>query len=83
MEYWITTIKDILKDEAVLGIAGNKQDLFKNKKVKNEAAKKYAHEKNVIFELISAKNNKIFEKFLEDLLKQFIEKRRLIVMLLN
>ena len=74
LEYWITTIKDILKDEAVLGIAGNKQDLFKNEKVKEETAKKYAKEKNVIFELTSAKNKKTFEKLLEDLLKQYIEK---------
>jgi small GTP-binding protein len=74
LEYWITTIKDILKDEAVLGIAGNKQDLFKNEKVKEETAKKYAQEKNVIFELTSAKNKKTFEKLLENLLKQYIEK---------
>ena len=74
LEYWITTIKDILKDEAVLGIAGNKQDLFKNEKVKEETAKKYAQEKNIIFELTSSKNRKTFEKLLEDLLKQYIEK---------
>ena len=74
LEYWITTIKDILKDEAVLGIAGNKQDLFKNEKVKEETARKYAQEKNIIFELTSSKNRKTFEKLLEDLLKQYIEK---------
>ena len=74
LEYWITTINDILKDEPVLGIAGNKQDLYVKEQVKEEVAKKYAQDKNIIFQLTSAKNKKSFEKLLEDLLKQYIEK---------
>ena len=74
LNYWITTIKDILKDEAILGMAGNKYDLFKDEKVKEEVAKKFAQEQNIFFQFTSAKNKKTFEKLLEDLLKQYIEK---------
>ena len=74
LEYWMKTINDILKDEPILGIAGNKQDLFLKEQVEVERAKKFAQEKNTIFQLTSAKNKKSFEKLLEDLLTKYIEK---------
>ena len=74
LDYWIRTINDILKDEPILAIAGNKQDLFLKEKVKEERAKKFAQERNIHFQLTSAKNKKSFEKLLEDLLKKYIEK---------
>ena len=43
--YWINTINDNLKDESILGIAGNKQDLLNKSEIKEETAKKFAKEK--------------------------------------
>ena len=45
LEYWFKTIKDVLGDEPVLGIVGNKQDLYIREQVKEELLKKYAEEK--------------------------------------
>ena len=74
LNYWIDTINDNLKDEAILGIAGNKQDLMNKCEVKEEVAKKFAKEKQIYFQLTSAKNPKTFEKLLEQLLIKYIEK---------
>ena len=75
LEYWFKTIKDVLGDEPVLGIVGNKQDLYIREQVKEELLKKYAEEKNVSYRLTSAKNPLSFTSFLEDLLKQYIVKK--------
>ena len=74
LNYWFKTIQDVLGDTAVLGIAGNKHDLFMKEEVKEEVAEKYAEEKGVPFKLTSAKNPLSFNTFLEDLLKKYIEK---------
>jgi small GTP-binding protein len=74
LNYWIDTVNDILKDDAIYGIAGNKEDLIIKSEVKEETAKKFAKEKNILFQLTSAKNPKTFEKFLEKLLIKYIEK---------
>ena len=72
--YWFKTIYDVLGDKPVLGIVGNKQDLFVKEQVKEEVAQKYADDKKVSFKLTTAKNPLSFNKFLEELLKQYIEK---------
>ena len=74
LDYWIKTINDILKDEAVLGIAGNKQDLYMNEEVKEETIEKYAKEKGILFQYTSAKNTETFKSLLEELLKKYIIK---------
>jgi hypothetical protein len=40
-----------------------------------EEVKKYSEEKNIPFKLTSAKNPMSFNKFLEDLVKKYLEKR--------
>ena len=74
LEYWFKTIKEVLGDEAILGIAGNKQDLYVKEQVNEELVKKYAEEKKVPYKLTSAKNPLSFTSFLEDLLKTYIVK---------
>ena len=74
LDYWFKTIKEVLGDEAILGIAGNKQDLYVKEQVNEELVKKYAEEKKVPYKLTSAKNPLSFTSFLEDLLKSYIEK---------
>ena len=75
LNFWLKMIQDILGDEPVLGICGNKSDLFVKEQVKEGEVKKYSEEKNIPFKLTSAKNPLSFNKFLEDLVKQYLEKR--------
>jgi small GTP-binding protein len=74
LDFWFKTIQDVLGDTPILGICGNKQDLFVKEQVSEEKAQKYAEDKGVLFKLTSAKNPLSFNTFLEDLLKKFIEK---------
>ena len=74
LEFWFQTINEVLGNDAVLGIVGNKQDLFIKEEVKEELVKKYAEEKKVPFKLTSAKNPLSFISFLEQLLKTYITK---------
>ena len=74
LNYWYKIIHDILGDEPVVGICGNKQDLITREQVKEQVAKKYAEEKNLPFKLTSAKNPLSFNKFLEELVKKYLEK---------
>ena len=74
LNFWLKMIQDILGDEPILGICGNKSDLFVKEQVKEEEVKKYSEEKNIPFKLTSAKNPMSFNKFLEDLVKKYLDK---------
>ena len=74
LNYWLKMIQDILGEEPILGICGNKSDLFVREQVKEEEVKKYSEEKQTPFKLTSAKNPLSFNKFLEDLVKKYLEK---------
>ena len=74
LNFWYKMIQDILGEEPILGICGNKQDLFVREQVKEETAKKYAEGKKIPFKLTSAKNPLTFNKFLEELVGKYVEK---------
>ena len=74
LDFWFKTIQDVLGNEPVIGIAGNKKDLVMKEEVPEEEAQKFADEKKVPLKLTSAKNPLSFNSFLEDLIKKYIEK---------
>ncbi len=74
LNFWYKMILDILGEETILGICGNKQDLFVKEQVKEETAKKYAEEKKIPLKLTSAKNPLSFNKFLEELVAKYVQK---------
>ena len=73
LDYWYKEVNNLCGDNFILGIAGNKYDLFDDdsiERVPDEEAMKYAKEKNAIFKLISAKQDKkgidsLFDKLLD------------------
>ena len=74
LNYWFDTIKNVLGNKPVLGICGNKNDLFQREQVPEEKIEKYANEKKVPYKLTSCKSPLTFKNFMEELLKQYIEK---------
>ena len=76
LEYWHNqVVKQLTEEGYILAIVGNKQDLFKDEKVKEEQGKKFASEINAKFKLSSAKDDPLsFTQFLEELFKEFIDK---------
>ena len=73
--YWSNTFHDILKDKPIIGVVGNKKDLFMNEEVSEEEARNFAKEIGALFTLVSAKEDPHdFNSFLEDLLIEYLNK---------
>jgi small GTP-binding protein len=72
--YWIKTIKETLGDEPILGIAGNKSDLYLEEAVPEEEAREFANKLGIKFKLVSAKNDpNSFVNFLQELVEEFLK----------
>ena len=65
LNYWFDTIKNVLGNKPVLGICGNKNDLFQREQVPEEKIEKYANEKKVPYKLTSCKSPLTFKNFME------------------
>ena len=77
--YWIDTVKEELKDSAILGIAGNKADLFENEAVEKDKAEQLAKKIGGFFSETSAKENaKGFRDFVLKLIEQLLLKKKII-----
>ena len=74
LEYWHKNTKEILGDKPILGIVGNKSDLYLKEKVKEEVAEQYAEQKGIPLKITSAKIPQTFCQFLEELVTKYIEK---------
>ena len=73
--YWINCIKESLGEAPVLGLVGNKIDLFTEEEVKEDEAKQFAFENQMKFQLVSAKDDPNgFIQFLSELLDNYLEK---------
>ena len=55
--FWYTQLKENSGSNVVLGVAGNKCDLYESEDVKESEARQFAEEIGAIFELTSAQNN--------------------------
>ena len=74
LDYWKKAVTDILGDKPLLAVVGNKIDLFVKEEVTEEEGEEYAKKIGAKFNLSSAKKQaKEFEKFVETLLKNFLE----------
>ena len=74
LNFWLTNTKEVLGDKPILGIVGNKSDLYFNEEIKEEEAEEFAQKNNIPFQLTSAKTPKSFSDFLEKLVVKYIEK---------
>ena len=75
LEVWNQQVKDILGDNIVLGVLGNKKDLFQMEEVKDEEAQQYAKSINAEWGLTSAKTEReSFVTYLQNLIKIYIKK---------
>ena len=71
--YWYTYITNSLGKNIIIGIAGNKCDLYEDEEVKNEEGKEYAESIGAIFKETTAKNNEAISQLIELLTKKYIE----------
>ena len=71
LEKWIKLTEEMIDNDHICGIVGNKEDLYSIEQVKGEIARKYADSKKMQFQLVSAKDNPAgFINFLKDLVME-------------
>ena len=74
IDFWLDNVKNILGDKPVLGLAGNKKDLFQEEQVGEEEGEKKAKEIGAIFKLTSAKTKVGINEFIEKLVEEYAKK---------
>ena len=72
LDFWFKSTQEIINEKIIMGIIGNKSDLFLKEEVSEEEGRKLAKAKGFEFALTSAKNSSIFCEFLEKLVKKYI-----------
>ena len=73
LKFWHDEVKENLGNDVIVGICGNKSDLFLEEKISEEECQKYAEEIKAKFVYTSAKMDKTgFTRFLKILLTDFV-----------
>ena len=75
IDFWVRSVKEILGNNPVFGLAGNKKDLFQNEEVSEEEGEQKAQEIGALFKLTSAKTGQVgINEFMQSLLEEYIKK---------
>ena len=74
INFWYDTVKSNLGDKVVLGLAGNKKDLFQEEKVTEKEGEDKAKEIEAKFKLTSAKTGVGIKEFFQILLEEYVNK---------
>ena len=74
IDHWINTVNEVLEEKPVIGLAGNKKDLYLKEEVINEEGNEKAKEIGAIFRLTSAKEGFGISDLFEELLYEYIKK---------
>ena len=76
LSFWVRTIKESLGNEVILGLIGNKSDLYMEQEINENIAIQYAKDIGAKFATVSAKTNpKGFITIIENLLDQYLESK--------
>ena len=74
LKFWYGQVIETLGNNIILGVLGNKIDLYLKEEVKEEEAFEYAESIGAKFALVSAKTQRLkFMEYLEDLIKIYIK----------
>ena len=72
---WFTDVTSMRSDEAIYILLANKIDLSENRQITPEQGKKYADEKGIIFQEVSAKTGEGFEKLFGETIANLIKSK--------
>ena len=70
---WLKELKDHADKNVVLGVAGNKSDLYEKEEVPEQEAREFAKSIDAIFCLTSAQSNSGIEELFEEMGKKFLD----------
>ena len=72
--YWFEQIKKVNGDDAVIGIAGNKCDLYDKEEVSEDEAKEFANQNDCVFQLTSAFSGSGVKELFQSLGEKLVQK---------
>ena len=71
-DYWYESVITNGSEGIILGIAGNKSDLYEYEKVDKNEVKEFSKEINSVLRFTSAKNNCLIDELFDELGKKFV-----------
>ena len=72
--YWLNSVKETIGNDFILGVVGNKCDLFLEQKVDEELGAEFAKNNGGIFEQISAKENRTgLDNYMTKLVSEYLK----------
>ena len=71
--YWYPKVKENCQSDIILGLAGNKDDLYENEQVSSQDAQNFADEIGAIYKKTSALNNSNIQFIFECIGKKYID----------
>ena len=71
--YWYKEIQQFSEKNYILGIAGNKSDLYEKEQVSEKEAREYAQSINAVYGLTSAQNNSGIQQLFEDMGYKYVD----------
>ena len=76
IDFWLNYTKEILgNDNYIIGLVGNKSDLYEDQAISEQTINKKAEEMQVKYKITSAATDAVgFKDFLDELLKDYINK---------
>jgi small GTP-binding protein len=72
-DYWYNTVIQNGMKGVIIGIAGNKCDLYENEEVSEKEGQDYSDSINAYFKLVSAKNNISIDEIFKSIVTKFVE----------
>jgi len=80
LAYWSNLYKETIGDDAILGVVGNKSDLYLEQEVSDEKGEKFAKENGGFFSAISAKvNGEQLDHYIHKLVMEYLKKNPTII----
>jgi len=74
LSYWLNSVKETIGSDFILGVVGNKCDLFLEQKVDEELGAEFAKNNGGIFEQISAKENRTgLDNYITKLVSEYLK----------
>ena len=75
LDYWLNLFKETIGEDVVLGVAANKSDLFLEQEVDEQTGAEFAQKHEAIFEMISAKENKLgLDNYINKLVSEYLKR---------
>ena len=80
LAYWSNLYKETIGDDAILGVVGNKSDLYLEQEVSDEKGEEFAKENGGFFSVISAKvNGEQLDHYIHKLVMEYLKKNPTII----